>query len=568
MYKNKKHKLEILRSQLDLERSSFIGHWRELSEYIHPRRSRFTISDANRGDKRSHKIIDSTATLAARTLRAGMMSGITSPARPWFKLTTTDPDMADYQPVKEWLHYVTNTISTSYLRSNLYNVLPSLYGDLGSFGTSPIIIQEDFNEVFHAQLFPVGSYMVAQDYKGKINVFFREFRLTVRQLVEMFGEIETNGKVKWDNFSSHVKNQWDQCNYEAWIDVCHVIMPNENYNPKSIKGVEKKFSSFYYERGSSGYSSSYEDDVFLRQSGYDVFPVLCPRWEVVGEDVYGTDCPGMTALPDIKQLQTVEKRAAQAIEKMVNPPMVGPTSMKNAKASILPGDITYMDVRDGLQGFRPAHEVRASIQELENKQAQVRDRIRRAFFEDLFLMLASSDRRMITAREIEERHEEKLLALGPVLEQLNQDLLDPLIDLTFDIHMRQGYIPPPPKEIQGQALKVEYVSIMAQAQKAVGLVGVDRFASFSSQLLSVAPETKDKLIFDQFIDVYADITGVPPTLIRSDEDAQKIREERAQAAAQQQQMQMMQQSIASAKDLSQASLDSDNVLTRALGVSG
>ena len=50
--------------------------------------------------------------------------------------------------------------------------------------------------------------------------------------------------------------------------------------------------------------------------------------------------------------------------------------------------------------------------------------------------MAFSDRRQITAREIEERHEEKLLMLGPVLERLNDELLRPLIDRTFNIMVR------------------------------------------------------------------------------------------------------------------------------------
>jgi len=86
-----------------------------------------------------------------------------------------------------------------------------------------------------------------------------------------------------------------------------------------------------------------------------------------------------------------------------------------AKASILPGDITYQDVREGQQGFKPVYQVDPRINELEQKQAQVRQRIQRAFYEDLFLMLANDYRNdRPTAREIDERHEEKLLALGPV----------------------------------------------------------------------------------------------------------------------------------------------------------
>jgi hypothetical protein len=570
MYKSKRHKLELLRAQLEIERSSFLQHWRELGDYVLPRRPRFEITDVNRGDKRNQKIYDSTATLASRTLRSGMMAGVTSPARPWFRLTTSDPDLSESGNVKKWLSIVQDRMQTSFLRSNLYNVLPTMYGDLGVFGTAPIFIEEDFKNVLRATSFPIGSYSIAKDYRGVVNTFVREFRMTVRQLIEQFG-VKVNNKYVFDNFSDTVKSLYNSGHYEQWVDVTHVVYPNDEYIPDRIEAKYKKYASCYYERGSYGFSGNSQIDTqhiggvdnnkFLRESGYDYFPVLCPRWETTGEDVYGTDCPGMTALPDIKQLQTGEKRVAQAIEKMINPPMVAPTSLKNSKVSILPGDITYADARDGQAGLRTAHEVSLSINEMEGKQAQVRQRVQRAFYEDLFLMLANDTRSNITAREIEERHEEKLLALGPVLEQLNQDLLDPLIDLSFDMHLRQGMIPPPPEELQGVDLKVEYISIMAQAQKLVGIAGVERFTSYVGNLAAVNPNILDKVDFDQAVDVYADMTSVPPSMVRTDEDVAAMRTQKSQAEQKQQRMNMMQQGAAVAKDLSASSMEGDNALS-------
>jgi len=565
---NLRQKLELLRSQLENERVTFLPQWRDLADFILPRRSRFFVTDTNKGDRRNLKILDSTATMAARTMRAGMMSGVTSPARPWFKLSLADPELAEQSDVKRWLDYVSNRMGTSFLRSNLYNVLPTVYGDLGNFGTGCMLIEEDFDgDIMRCYPFPIGSYMISQNEKLKVDTFYREFRMTVRQVVAKFGMMP-DGKIDWSKFSQHVKNMYDQNLLEAWVDVAHCIMPNADYDARKPLSKFKKFISIYYERGQLGsgtvYLTDIDNNVYLSIKGYDYFPVLAPRWEVTGEDVYGTDCPGMVALGDVKQLQTGEKRALQAIEKMINPPMTGPTSLRNSKASILPGDITYVDNRDGQSGFRAAHEINFNLQALEVKQEQVRSRIQRAFFEDLFLMLAQSDRRQITAREIEERHEEKLLALGPVLEQLNQDLLDPLIDIAFDFHVRQGLIPPPPEALQGMELKVEYISIMAQAQKLVGIGAVERFAGFVGQMAQFNPDVMDKLDMDQAIDVYGDITSVPVSIIRTDEAVAEIRATRAQAAQQQKQMEMMSQGASAARDLSQAKLTDDSALSALL----
>ncbi len=163
--------------------------------------------------------------------------------------------------------------------------------------------------------------------------------------------------------------------------------------------------------------------------------------------------------------------------------------------------------------------------------------------------MANSDRRNITATEIEERHEEKLLALGPVLEQLNQDLLDPLIDNTFAFMAQQGLIQPPPEEVQGAGLKVEYISVMAQAQKLVGLSGLERFAGFTMNMAQANPQVLQKLDFDQMIDMYGDMTSVPPSVIRSDEEVEQIRQAEAQAAQMQAQMDALQQGSETLKNI-------------------
>jgi hypothetical protein len=576
---SKRTQYEMIRAQLEAERASFVPHWRDLCDYVLPRRGRFFVSDSNKGDRRNQKIIDSTATLAARTLRSGMMSGVTSPARPWFRLTTPDPGLAEFAPVKDWLYFVSQRMSTVFLKSNLYNMIPITYGDLGNFGTGAMSLEEDFDDVVRFYSFPVGSYMLANDEKLRVNTFFRDFQMTVQQIVRKFGMTDTRtGAARWDNISPMVKNLWDKSEYEVWINVRHIIRPNENFDPRKLESKFKRFSSCYYEGGSTaggGTGSVDSDERFLSEKGYDYFPILCPRWEVTGEDAYGTSCPGMDALGDIKALQIMQKRKAQAIEKMVNPPMTAPTALRNQKTSILPGDITYVDVRDGQQGFKPAQEIRFSVSEVMQDIKEHQDRIRRAFYEDLFLMLAESDRRQITAREIEERHEEKLLALGPVLEQLNQDLLDPLIENTFNIMLRQSTdahgnwlphaaLPPPPDELKGIDLKVEYISMMAQAQKLIGIEGVERFATFAQNIVAADPEAADKIDRDKMLEIYGDMTSVPPGIIRTDDQVQQIRAQRQQQQAQAQKLQMMQQGADTAQKLSQTDTSGDNALTRML----
>lgn len=241
----KRQQLEILRAQLDNERSTFIAHWRDLSDFVQPRRARFYTSDVNKGDRRNQKIIDSTATMALRTLRSGMMSGVTSPARPWFKLATADPELSESGPVKMWLSKVQKIMTTSMLKSNLYNTLPTVYGDLGLFGTAPMSVEEDFSgDVFYTQSFPIGSYMISKNEMGKVDVFIREFRMTVRQVVQKFGLTDGSTEIDWSNISTYVKNLWDVNQTEQWVEIVHTIMPNPDHDPRKLDSKLKNFFQF------------------------------------------------------------------------------------------------------------------------------------------------------------------------------------------------------------------------------------------------------------------------------------------------------------------------------------
>jgi hypothetical protein len=546
---SKRQKFNRRLGSLRTERQSFIEHWRDLSDYILPRQSRFVVTDRNRGDRRNSKIVDNTATLAVRTLASGMMSGITSPARPWFQLRTSDPGLNESTPVKMWLEMVKMRMQEVFLRSNLYTTLPLTYGDLGVFGTNAFAVLEDDEDVIRCYPFPVGSYMLGTSYRGNVDTCYREFQMTAGQLVRQFGIKQV---------SESAKNLYERGNMDAWIDVIHVIEPNDEYDERRPSSQFKRFRSCYYESGNT-------NEKMLRESGYDDFPAMAPRWALTGEDIYGYS-PAMDALGDIKALQLEQRRKAQAIDKLVNPPMTAPSSLRNQRASLLPGDVTYVDIAQGQQGFAPAYQINPRINELMMDIQENQGRIRRAFFEDLFLMIANDTRSNITAREIQERHEEKLLMLGPVLERLNDELLDPLIDRTFNIMMKFGMIPPPPKELQGMDLSVEYISVMAQAMKMVGISSIERTMQFAGQLAQAKPEVLDKINFDQAIDEYGAMLGAPPSLILDDETVAKIRADRAQAQqAQQQSMQMMQmaqQGAQTAKTLSETEVTSDNALNQ------
>lgn len=534
-------RFELMKS----ERSTFIPYWRELSDYHLAHRGRFLTSDRNKGHKRNTKQLNNTSRLAGRTLASGMMAGITSPARPWFRLGTPDPGMREFGPVKIWLMQVEMIMREIFNRSNLYNSLHAVYHELGVFGTASIGVFENFNNVIRCKPYTIGSYVVGMNGEDIVDSWAREYQLTVGQVVKQFGI---------DNVSHSVADQWRTGNTESWVDVIHMVEPNDDRDSMSPLAKDKKFRSVYFEVDCS-------DDKFLRESGFDDFPVMSPRWEVTGEDIYATACPGMDALGDAKGLQVSERKKYEGIDKHVDPPLQAPTSLKNVVDNgMLPGDITYVDDPSG-KGLRPVYEVQPNLNAMLQDIEKTEQRISRTFYEDLFLMLANSNRAQITAREVAERHEEKLLMLGPVLERLHAELLDPLIDRTFNIALKAGILPTPPQELQGTEMRVEYISVLAQAQRMVAASGVEQLAGYVGQIATIWPEARHKFRPDQSIEDYANALGTSPELIRSDREYNQAVQAEQQAMMAQQQAASMPQMVDSAKSLSETDTGGKNALT-------
>jgi hypothetical protein len=509
-------------AQLRTERESFIPHWRDLSEHISPRLSRFLIQDRNKGDKRNQKILNERATLALGTLSSGMMSGVTNPARPWAVLRTADPDLNKYKPVKVWLYTALTRMMELFLKSNVYTTLPLAYGDQGLQGISAYLVLDDLESLLRCYHYPVGSYMLAADHRGRIDTCYREFSMTARQMVQRFGK---------DKCSKSVQSMATQgAGKESWVEVVHAVEPNPDFEPsKAHFSYYKQFHSCYFEQGAPG-------DQKLREGGFDSFPVIAPRWDVTGEDVYGSS-PGMKALGAVRQLQLREKRKGQLIDKGVSPPMKGPASLQNKRSSILSGDMTYVDTGAANQEkFEPVYQPNPAYYQwvLEDIHA-LENRISRIFFEDLFLMLANDTRSNITAREIAERHEEKLLLLGPVLLRQNDEHFDPLINIAFGFMAQAGILPQPvPPELKDMEIGVEYISILSQAMKLVGVASLERGMGFAGNAIGVWPEIRHSIDPYQAVSEYFSMIGAPPKVLRDRQEYDDaILGEKEQARAQQ-----------------------------------
>lgn len=533
-YQLPKDRMHARWSVLKGERSSWDKEWTDLSQFILPRSGRFFIQDRNRGDRRNTKILDNSGTKALRTLAAGMMAGMTSPARPWFRLATPDQDLNESPAVKVWLAQVTKQMLDIFAKSNTYRALHMGYEELGVFGTMSSLMVPDFQSVIHHHPLTAGEYAIATNWRGDVTTLYREFQKTVGEMVVEFG---------YSKCSQTVRNLWDQHKYDSWVTIVHSIEPRPESEriPGRMDGEHMPWKSCYFEQEG-------DKENFLRKSGFKRYPGISARWSLAGGDIYGTG-PATDAIGDVKQLQLEQLRKAQAIDYKTRPPLQIPMSMQNREVNTLPGGATYIDMNNPHAGVKSMWDVDLDLSHLLEDIRDVRDRVRGAFHADLFLMLSSSTGPQMTATEVAERHEEKLLMLGPVLERLHSEELGPLIDGTFEHMVQAGIVPTPPEEMQGMELNVVFVSMLAQAQRAIATNSVDRYVSNLGAIAAFKPGVLDKFDEDKWADRYADMLGVDPEMVVADEKVAIIRQQRAQAAQAAQQAAQAEQMAGAAQKL-------------------
>ena len=542
---------------------SWKSHHKELSTYLFPRRGRFDDSEQipNDGKKRNSAIISGEGSHSLNVLAAGLQSGLTSPARPWFKLTLEDPDLSKNRNARMWLDDTRDRILRVMAGSNFYTAVHGIYLELGVFGTGTMFIDKDRESVIRCRPFTMGEYYINHDQNQRVDTLCRIFKMQAINVVNMFGK-ENVSKTVWDKVFSPVSGTGTKASsiYD-WIDIVHFAEPNKNREIGKTDNKNMKFQSVYYEKNRVA-----QDEIgkLLSDSGYGVQPFMGVRWSTVANDIYGRS-PGMDALGDVKMLQKMEDKYLAAINKVIDPPINVPQTMKSAKKSTVPGGLNYYDVSQGNQSMHATYQINFDFGAAQSKIEAVKAEIRRYMHSDLFQTLANLDRANITAFEISKRLEEKRLTVGPLIERFSPEFGEPAVIRIFEIMREGGLIDNPPPDLEGENIQIEIISVLAQAQKAAGTVPIEQVVSFAGNLAGVEPKILDVIDFDTIIRKYSDLLGNDTELLFPPEVVEAIRTARQAQQQAQQQGEAMLNAAKGAELLSKTDTGENNALSRIMG---
>lgn len=539
-------------------------HWALLAVYILPRRYHWLITpnSMTRGLPINGQIVDPTGTQSMRVAASGLMSGLTSPSRPWFKLKPQSQSIEIDYEMQLWFDEVESRMYQVMSASNFYDSMAQMYEDLVVFGTAPLIIYEDAKDVIRSYNPCAGEYFLATSSTLRVESLYRKFTFTVAQIVEMFGLA---------NCPPTVQEMWREkgARLESEYIIAHAIEPN--FALTDDKGGETPVlrGDFVYREVYWVWGQHAVAPLSIR--GFRNSPFIAPRWAVTSNDPYGRS-PAMDALPDIMQLQVQTARKAEAIEKQVRPPMLASVELKNQPSSILPGAVTYVTNLGAENGMRPTYTVKPDLQYMTADLIAIQDRIRRGFFNDLFLMISASTKEM-TAYEVAQKQQEKLQVLGPVIERVQAEGLSPAIKRIFNVMWRRGLFPQPPEALRRSGLQIEYISMLALAQRAAATAGMERYATMVASFGATDPAAFDMIDADVYLRTYGDMLTIPHKIIPAPEAVDDKRKARAKAQADaqaaQQAAELAQMGVSGAKVLSDTDVGGgQNALTAMLGTGG
>lgn len=522
-------RLQILRTWRD---TWWIQNWSDLATFIQPRRSIWLTQSAGgfpspntmtRGLEINTAILDPTATFAARVCSGGLMSGLASPSRPWFKITPAMRGVTIDDEARQWLDMVEDIVYTVLARSNFYNSFAQECEDIVVYGTATCLIYEDEKDIIRCYNPCAGEYYLASGATMRCDALYRAFVMTVAQMVDFFG---------LENCSPEIQKLWAEKGTALATErlVGHSIEPNFPIKGTNVGKVPGDFAwrEVYWVYGAG---TQYP----LSMRGFIDQPFTAARWATQSNDAYGRS-PGMDVLPDVMQLQIETERKAEGIEKGLRPPLKASMELKNSPQAQLPGMTTY--VTDIKAGIASIYETNFDLDHVTADIAMIQNRIKVGFFNDLFLAVAAQNLDRATTVEINARIQEKLSVLGPVIEGMLAESLQPKLRRVFSILKRRDMIPPPPKSMHGVPLDLQFVSILALAQKSASLTGVEALVKMTGELMQIDQTVGDNLDASDVLQEYNELLGGKQKFMRSPQAVAQIRQQRQEQQEKMQQAAM------------------------------
>lgn len=505
------------------ERQSFITRAQDICDHMLPHASSLLTKDVKHADERWRHIFDTTATEALDISVAGHMTYATPIGDGWLSLVLRDePELTKELEVAGFLKELSKRMLSVAQQSNTEQDFRLLFRNALAFGGGASIVDEDDVYTLWHHHVPVGDYAIATNFRGQVDTLYREFSLTLKQAADQFGAERLCAESQ--RLLAQGPRNWDHP-----ITIVHAIEPRKGGKSRSEDGkpllnTEMAWRSVYWERDSQKHEG------ILRESGYRVFPVLAPRYDLLG--IYGTG-PGCIALAHIRSLQHRHHRLAECIDWQTKGLFSAPT-LAGGSSQWRPGGKVLIDSPNP-QPIRNVVDNASNLNHLLLDIENVREQIRRIMHADTFTLLSSIDRSNVTAEEVREKRQEKFDILGPLTARLLNEIPRPWVDICYAYMEARGQVPELPMALAERRATIdpEFESVLAKSAKSHRIASLQGFVgSIGLVATQIDKRVLHKVKPFDMANEFARTFDVQAELLRTDDEAQQIADAEAQAQAQ------------------------------------
>jgi len=529
--------VETLLRRLDAlrgKRSTFDTHWEEIALRVWPAAADF-VTRREPGEKRTQRMVDSTAANALERFAAILESLLTPRHQMWHRLRATDPALNEDPATKVWFEQVNKILNDTRRspRANYHSQKHEGYKSLGAFGTEAMFIDEaPSGRGVRYQNCYLGQVYIDVAPGGQVDTVYRLYPMTAKAVYQQWG----------NRTPPKIKESLEQRPFEMF-DILHAVSPRKLVDPERFGPESMPWQSHYV---------SVSDKLVIESGGYEEMPYTVGRYTVNPTEVYGRS-PAMLALPTIHLLNEMKRSVIRQAHRAIEPPLLlhddGVMGAGSRAVRLTPNGLNYGGVdSQGRELIKPL--ITGSRLEITREMiGDERDTVNEFFLVSLFRILLD-DPRIRTATEVLERAKEKAQVLAPTIGRQQSETLGPQLERELAIHMRQGLLPPlPPALVEaGGEYEIEYVSEATQMQRAGELVGIRNTLELLTPFAALDPGALDVFDSEQVARVSAEIENVPTKVLRTPEQLAQIREQRAQAAQQAAQLAQAEQMAGAAKD--------------------
>lgn len=523
---------------LHSDRGNWASYWQDIASFCFPRKAYINQTRVSGQRLEFHRIFDTTAVRALRTMSSGFHSNLTNPSSKWFTLEIDGDSPEETKALKDdknvdiWLNQVEEKIFKTLNESNFDEIIQEFYVDAGSFGTGTIFIEQDNKTIVNFYSIPIKEVLIEEDSRGRVTRVYRLFQYTAQQAYDRWGEAVS------DDIKNAVIKQ--EISKKFWF--IHATFPRDERVVGKLDNINKPYASMWIEK---------EKKNLLHEGGFDEMPYMVGRFYKENDEPWGYS-PAMEGFSEIKLLNTMSKTILRAAQKIVDPPflfksqtVILPFNLNPAKGNTMSGQED--DIRKIFMPIKTEGNLPIGL-EMENQR---RDIVKEAFFVPLFQVLSNLHQQM-TVPEVQQRIREGMTLLGPVVGRFEGEMLSPTITRVFNILGRSGQLPNVPEQLRGKSFTIKYISPLAKAQRGAEAQSIITTLDVVGQMAQAVPSVLDKIDTDKAVDIIADVNGVNPEIIRSAGQVEKIRTARAEAQQAVQEAEQISQGAGVAKDLSQA----------------